>query len=131
MLDDATEHALVLIDELGKGTEVKAGTAIAGAMLERLHDSHCRGAFATWVNSPHCKAPYSSTSECFAGLLEIVDISIKASPEPAMKLHAFRKLVCGSEATWVVLALCLCTARISKDHLPENEPHPAHWFVTG
>ncbi len=47
VLEDAGAHALVLIDELGKGTEVKAGTAIAGAMLEQLHNSDCRGAFAT------------------------------------------------------------------------------------
>ncbi|KAK9867742.1 hypothetical protein WJX84_006840, partial [Apatococcus fuscideae] len=50
VLEDATEHALVLIDELGKGTEVTAGAAIAGAMLEQLHDSHCRGAFATHLH---------------------------------------------------------------------------------
>ncbi|KAK9832926.1 hypothetical protein WJX74_001881 [Apatococcus lobatus] len=50
VLEDVTEHALILIDELGKGTEVKAGTAIAGAMLEQLHDSCCRGAFATHLH---------------------------------------------------------------------------------
>lgn len=70
-----TEHALVLIDELGKGTEVKAGTAIAGAMLERLHDSCCRGAFATWVPPCSCGViamhPDEQQSNVSAGLLGV------------------------------------------------------------
>lgn len=48
-MDDVTEDSLVLVDELGKGTEVRAGAAIAGAMLERLDAIRCRGIFATSV----------------------------------------------------------------------------------
>ncbi len=48
-MDDVTEDSLVLVDELGKGTEVRAGAAIAGAMLERLDIIGCRGIFATSV----------------------------------------------------------------------------------
>ena len=48
-MDDVTEDSLVLVDELGKGTEVRAGAAIAGAMLERLDTIGCRGIFATSV----------------------------------------------------------------------------------
>lgn len=49
VMDDVTEDSLVLVDELGKGTEVRAGAAIAGAMLERLDAIRCRGIFATSV----------------------------------------------------------------------------------
>ena len=47
VMDDAREDALVLLDELGKGTEVAAGTALAAAFLERLASARCRGIFAT------------------------------------------------------------------------------------
>lgn len=47
VMDDVTQDSLVLVDELGKGTEVRAGAAIAGAMLERLDSIGCRGIFAT------------------------------------------------------------------------------------
>ena len=50
-MDDVTEDSLVLVDELGKGTEVRAGAAIAGAMLERLDAIRCRGIFATSVHA--------------------------------------------------------------------------------
>lgn len=36
VLSDATSRSLVLIDELGKGTEVELGTAIASALLQQL-----------------------------------------------------------------------------------------------
>ena len=54
VMDDVTEDSLVLVDELGKGTEVRAGAAIAGAMLERLAAIRCRGIFATSVLTPPC-----------------------------------------------------------------------------
>ncbi|DBB15379.1 TPA: hypothetical protein ACH3X3_003613 [Trebouxia sp. C0006] len=50
VMDDVTEDSLVLVDELGKGTEVRAGAAIAGAMLERLDTIGCRGIFATHLH---------------------------------------------------------------------------------
>lgn len=46
-LRDATEHSLIFIDELGKGTESKAGHAIAASVLEHLHHRHIKGIFAT------------------------------------------------------------------------------------
>ena len=46
-MDDVSEDSLVLVDELGKGTEVRAGAAIAAAMLEQLDSIQCRGIFAT------------------------------------------------------------------------------------
>lgn len=42
MLGDVTPSSLVLVDELGKGTEVRAGAALAGAMLEDLAHRGCK-----------------------------------------------------------------------------------------
>ena len=47
VLEDVTQESLVLVDELGKGTEVRAGSAIAASMLEQLDATACRGIFAT------------------------------------------------------------------------------------
>lgn len=47
VLEDVTQDSLVLVDELGKGTEVRAGSAIAASMLEQLDATACRGIFAT------------------------------------------------------------------------------------
>ena len=46
-MEDVSSSSLVLVDELGKGTEGSAGAAIAGAMLEELDAKRCRGIFAT------------------------------------------------------------------------------------
>lgn len=77
-MDDVTEDSLVLVDELGKGTEVRAGAAIAGAMLERLDAIGCRGIFATSVflivTIPCCSSssPSSSSSSSTALLNRVV-----------------------------------------------------------
>ena len=75
-MDDVTEDSLVLVDELGKGTEVRAGAAIAGAMLERLDTIGCRGIFATSVfffitvhDSSSSSFPPSSSSSSFSAVL--------------------------------------------------------------
>ncbi len=46
-LRDATQKSFLLIDELGKGTESKAGHAIAASILEYLRDQNIRSIFAT------------------------------------------------------------------------------------
>ena len=46
-LRDASENSFILIDELGKGTESKAGHAIAGSVLEYLHQHNIRAIFST------------------------------------------------------------------------------------
>ena len=38
VLRDATPRSLVLLDEMGKGTEVLAATAISAALLRKLAD---------------------------------------------------------------------------------------------
>jgi DNA mismatch repair ATPase MutS len=51
VLEDLTPNSLVLVDELGKGTEVRAGSSLAGALMEALDASRCRGVFATHLHS--------------------------------------------------------------------------------
>jgi len=46
-LRDATPNSFLLIDELGKGTESKAGHAIAASVLEYLAQKNIRSVFAT------------------------------------------------------------------------------------
>ena len=46
-LRDASAQSLLLIDELGKGTESQAGHAIAGSILEHLSQQRIRSVFAT------------------------------------------------------------------------------------
>ena len=46
-LRDATNKSFLLIDELGKGTESKAGHAIAASVLEHLNKRKIRSVFAT------------------------------------------------------------------------------------
>jgi hypothetical protein len=51
VLAGATRDSLVLVDELGKGTEACAGSALAGAMLEHLAATRCVGIFATHLHA--------------------------------------------------------------------------------
>lgn len=50
VMDNVSENSLVLVDELGKGTEPHAGAAIAASFLETLGNSRCRGVFATHLH---------------------------------------------------------------------------------
>ncbi len=48
ILNQAGERALVILDEIGRGTATYDGLSIAWAVLEHLHDrNRCRGLFAT------------------------------------------------------------------------------------
>jgi len=48
ILNQASEQALVILDEIGRGTSTFDGLSIAWATLEHLHDvNHCRALFAT------------------------------------------------------------------------------------
>lgn len=49
----AGPRSLVLVDELGKGTEVRAGTALAGALLEALVARQVMGVFASHLHLLH------------------------------------------------------------------------------
>jgi len=50
ILRDAGPRSLVFLDELGKGTEAAAGTAVAGATVEALAAAGCHGIFATHMH---------------------------------------------------------------------------------
>ena len=50
MLDVVTAKSAVFIDELGRGTEARHGTAMAGAVVEELDRSGARGIFATHLH---------------------------------------------------------------------------------
>lgn len=50
VLEDAGPRSLVLVDELGKGTEARAGAALAGALLEALDAAGAKGMFATHLH---------------------------------------------------------------------------------
>jgi DNA mismatch repair protein MutS len=48
ILNQATEHSLVILDEIGRGTATYDGLSIAWAAVEHLHDINaCRALFAT------------------------------------------------------------------------------------
>eukprot|EP00088_Acartia_fossae_P070151 TRINITY_DN931_c0_g1_i2.p1 TRINITY_DN931_c0_g1~~TRINITY_DN931_c0_g1_i2.p1 ORF type:complete len:1250 (+),score=371.12 TRINITY_DN931_c0_g1_i2:534-3752(+) len=47
ILQHASKHSLVLVDELGRGTATYDGTAIAGAVVSALAKRECRTLFAT------------------------------------------------------------------------------------
>ncbi|MEQ1889505.1 MAG: DNA mismatch repair protein MutS [Alphaproteobacteria bacterium] len=48
ILNQATEHSLVILDEIGRGTATYDGLSIAWAALEHLHEvNRCRSLFAT------------------------------------------------------------------------------------
>jgi DNA mismatch repair protein MutS len=48
ILNQADDRALVILDEIGRGTATYDGLSIAWAVLEHLHDiNRCRGLFAT------------------------------------------------------------------------------------
>ncbi|KAM8945438.1 DNA mismatch repair protein Msh6 [Pelodytes ibericus] len=52
ILQHATEHSLVLLDELGRGTATFDGTAIASAVVKELSEStRCRTLFSTHYHS--------------------------------------------------------------------------------
>ena len=66
VLEDATKDSLVLVDELGKGTEVRAGAAIAAAVLEALDAAGCkvRRVQARICSSMHTDISNSESQRC-------------------------------------------------------------------
>ncbi|GMH44353.1 hypothetical protein BSKO_12287 [Bryopsis sp. KO-2023] len=50
VLREATKDSLVMLDELGKGTEIFAGACMSGAVLEELAERGCKGVFASHLH---------------------------------------------------------------------------------
>lgn len=50
MMRDCSERSLIMIDELGKGTSARDGSALAGALLELLDRRQVTGIFATHLH---------------------------------------------------------------------------------
>ena len=49
-VEQCTDRSLILIDELGKGTEVKTGGGLAGSLLEYFASKKCIGIFSTHLH---------------------------------------------------------------------------------
>ena len=71
-LEEATEHSLILFDELGRGTATYDGMSLAQAILEYIHDKvHCKTLFSTHYHElttleetlPHLKNVHVSAQE--------------------------------------------------------------------
>ena len=85
ILNQADDHALVILDEIGRGTATYDGLSIAWATLEHLHDANrCRALFATHYHE----------LTALAGKLERVDnatVSVKEFDGDVIFLHEVRK----------------------------------------
>jgi DNA mismatch repair protein MutS len=85
ILNQADDHALVILDEIGRGTATYDGLSIAWATLEHLHDANrSRSLFATHYHE----------LTALAGKLERVDnatVSVKEVDGDVIFLHEVRK----------------------------------------
>ncbi len=85
ILNQADSHALVILDEIGRGTATYDGLSIAWATLEHLHDGNsCRALFATHYHE----------LTALAGKLPRVDnatVAVKEFDGDVIFLHEVRK----------------------------------------
>ena len=85
ILNQADDHALVILDEIGRGTATYDGLSIAWATLEHLHDvNKCRALFATHYHE----------MTTLAGKLQGVEnatVAVKEHDGDVIFLHEVRK----------------------------------------
>ena len=85
ILNQADDRALVILDEIGRGTATYDGLSIAWATLEHLHDvNRCRALFATHYHE----------MSALAGKLDGVDnatVAVKEWDEEIVFLHEVKK----------------------------------------
>ncbi len=85
ILNQADDRALVILDEIGRGTATYDGLSIAWATLEHLHDSNrCRALFATHYHE------MTSLAENLKGV-ENATVTVKEWDGEVIFLHEVRK----------------------------------------
>ena len=85
ILNQADDRALVILDEIGRGTATYDGLSIAWATLEHLHDvNQCRALFATHYHE------MTSLAEKLAGV-ENATVTVKEWKGDVIFLHEVRK----------------------------------------
>ncbi|WP_028029574.1 DNA mismatch repair protein MutS [Gemmobacter nectariphilus] len=85
ILNQADERALVILDEIGRGTATYDGLSIAWAVLEHLHDTNrCRALFATHYHE------MTTLAGRLAGV-ENATVSVKEWHGDVVFLHEVRK----------------------------------------
>ena len=85
ILNQADDRALVILDEIGRGTATYDGLSIAWATLEHLHDANrCRGLFATHYHE------LTQLAEKLEGV-ENATVSVKEWDGEVIFLHEVRK----------------------------------------
>lgn len=84
ILNQADDRALVILDEIGRGTATYDGLSIAWATLEYLHDvNRCRGLFATHYHE------MTSLADALTGV-ENATVSVKEWDGEVIFLHEVR-----------------------------------------
>ncbi len=85
ILNQADDRALVILDEIGRGTATYDGLSIAWATLEHLHDANqCRALFATHYHE------MTSLAEKLSGV-ENATVAVKEWEGDVIFLHEVRK----------------------------------------
>lgn len=83
LLRDATSRTMVVVDELGRGTETAAGAAIAGAVLEELCRRRSLGVFTT-----HLHEIFAHPLELPDGAVDYFQMTVAGGP------HAWKPTWC-------------------------------------
>jgi DNA mismatch repair protein MutS len=89
ILNNATEHSLVILDEIGRGTSTYDGLAIAWAVAEELADKNGRGVKTMFATHYHELTDLAATHE------RIQNYSI-AVREQDNRIHFLHKLIQGA-----------------------------------
>ncbi len=85
ILNQADDRALVILDEIGRGTATYDGLSIAWATLEHLHEvNRCRALFATHYHE------LTALAETLAGV-ENATVAVKEWEGEVIFLHEVRK----------------------------------------
>jgi DNA mismatch repair protein MutS len=85
ILNTASEHSLVILDEIGRGTSTYDGVSLAWAIVEYLHNTiSCRTLFATHY---HELTDLANTNEAVSNL----NVAVRERDEDVVFLHRIVK----------------------------------------